>query len=165
MDSPENVCSINNDGSMCRVGVSWDRQTGCEAHIRNFPPIAIDMPVQHGGAGKNPCPHEILFSAVGSCFLGTFLVFQRQLRLKLIDLQISVEGSVEQAKGGKNSGKYEITGIDLHVRVAVEGDEYEKDIVGDCIRMTKEHCPTTRALQDSVPIKIISEIKMVAGID
>jgi uncharacterized OsmC-like protein len=163
MDSSKNVCSISNNGSMCRVGVSWDRRTGCEAHIRNFPPIAIDMPVQHGGAGKNPCPHEILFSAVGSCFLGTFLVFQRQLRLKLIDIQVSVEGSVEQAKSGENSGKYEITGIDMHVRVAVKGSEDEKDIVSDCIRMTKEHCPTTRALQGSVPIRIISEIKMVAG--
>lgn len=159
MNSPKNACSITNDGSNCRVGVSWDKQTGCEAHIRDCPPIAIDMPVRHGGTGKNPCPHEILFSAVGSCFLGTFLVFLRQLRLKLIDLQISVGGSVEVSK---DPGRYEITGIDVHVKVAVKGSENKKDFVSDCIRMTKNHCPTTRALQGSVPIKITSEIEMVS---
>lgn len=163
MDYSDISCSIDNNGSMYRVGVSWDKQTGCEAHIRDFPPIAIDMPVQHGGSGKRPCPHEILFAAVGSCFLGTFLVFQRRLRLELIDLQISVEGSVEQAQDGKNAGKYDLTNIDVHVKVVVKGSEDEEDIVSDCIRMTRDHCPTTRALQDSVPIKIISEIEMVAG--
>src|SRR4030042_4303854 len=121
MDSPENVCSINNNGSMCRVSVSWDKRTGCEAHIRDFTPIAIDMPVKHGGTGKNPCPHEILFSAVGSCFLGTFLVFQRSLQVKLIDLQVSVEGNVELEESGKKAGKYEETGIDVHVKAGVEG--------------------------------------------
>lgn len=162
MDSLENVCSANIDGSMCRVGVSWDKRTGCEAHIRGLPPIAIDMPVQHGGTGKNPCPHEILFSAVGSCFLGTFLVFQRQLRLELVDLQILVQGRVQQGIGCRNVGKYDITGIDMHVKIAVKGSEDEKDIVDDCIRITEDHCPTTRALQGYVPIKITSEIKMVA---
>jgi uncharacterized OsmC-like protein len=162
MDNPDNSCSIDNNGSMCRVGVSWDKQTGCEAHIRDFPSIAIDMAVQHGGSGKRPCPHEILFAAVGSCFLGTFLVFQRQLRLELIDLQISVEGGMEQAQEGKNAGKYDLTNIDVHVKVVVKGSEDEKDIVSDCIRMTRDHCPTTRALQDSVPINIVSEVTMVS---
>ncbi|TAK35741.1 MAG: OsmC family peroxiredoxin [Chloroflexota bacterium] len=159
MDCSDNSCSINGTGS---IRVSWDKQTGCEARIGNFPPISIDMPVRHGGAGKHPCPHELLFTAVGSCFLGTFLVFQRQLRLNLIDLQVSVEGSVEQATSGKNLGKYDITGIDVQVMVVVEGSEDETDIVRDCIRITKEHCPTTRALQGSVPINIVSEIRIVS---
>ncbi len=157
------ACSIEGDGSFCQVDVSWDRNTGCEAHVRDLPPFAVDMPVQHGGAGKNPCPHELLYSAVGSCFVGTFLVFQRQLQLKLVDLRVSTEGRVEQAKTGKNLGKYDITAINLHVMVAVEGSENEKDIVEDCIRITKEHCPTTRALQASVPIEITSEIKIISG--
>jgi uncharacterized OsmC-like protein len=120
------------------------------------------MPVQHGGAGKNSCPHEILFTAVGSCYLGTFLVFQRQLRLELVDMNVSVEGSVELAKSGKNYGKFDITHLDVHVRVTVKGDDDDKDIVGDCLRLTREHCPTIRALQDTVPIDVVSEITMVS---
>jgi organic hydroperoxide reductase OsmC/OhrA len=148
--------------STYQVGVIWDKQNGCEAQIRNLPSISIDMPVKHGGRGISYCPHEILFSAVGSCFLGTFIVFQRQLRLKLIDLQVSVEGAVELANQGKDDGKYEITGIDVHVKAVVEGAQFEKDIVDDCVRMTKEHCPTIRALQGSVFIRIVSEIAMVS---
>lgn len=159
MDCPDNMCASNNDGS---VRVSWDMQTGCEARIRNFPPLGIDMPVQHGGGGKHPCPHELLLAAVGSCFLGTFLVFQRQLRLRLLDLQISVKGGMEQAKRGKNVGKYDLTNIDVRVQVTVEGDADEKDIASDCIRMTRDHCPTTRALQASVPLNIVSDIRTVS---
>ena len=146
---------------MCRIGVSWDKRTGCEAHVRDVPSFPIDMPVQHGGAGKNPCPHEILFTALGSCYLGTFLVFQRQLRLELVDMNVSVEGSVELGKSGKNFGKFDITHLDVHVNVAVKGDEDDKDIVGDCLRLTREHCPTMRALQNTVPIDVFSEITMV----
>ena len=147
---------------MCRTGVSWDKGTGCEAHVRDLPPFPIDMPVQHGGAGKNPCPHEILFTAVGSCYLGTFLVFQRQLRLELVDMNVSVEGSVELAKSGNNYGKFEVTLINVHVNVAVKGDEFDEDTVGDCLRLTREHCPTMRALQDTVPINVVSKVTMVS---
>jgi organic hydroperoxide reductase OsmC/OhrA len=146
---------------MCRIGVSWDKRTGCEAHIRDLPLLPIDMPVQHGGAGKNSCPHEILFTAVGSCYLGTFLVFQRQLRLELVDMNVSVEGSVELNKSGKDFGKFDVTHLDVHVKVAVKGDEDDRDIVGDCLRLTREHCPTMRALQNTVPIDVVSEITMV----
>ena len=147
---------------ICRIGVSWDRGTGCVAHVRDLPPLPIDMPVQHGGAGKNICPHETLFSAVGSCYLGTFLVFQRQFRLELVDLQVSVEGSVELAKSGENYGKFEVTRINVHVNVAVKGDDFDRDTVGDCLRLTREHCPTMRALQDTVPINVVTEVTMVS---
>jgi uncharacterized OsmC-like protein len=155
-------CSINSGGG-CSVGVAWDKNSGCEAYVRDFPPFGVDMPVQHGGAGMNPCPHELLLSAVGSCFIGTFLVFQRQLRLELVDMRAYVKGRLELGTKGENNGKYDFTGIDVYIKVTAKGDEYEKEIVGDCLRMTKNHCPTTRALAKAVPLNIISEIKMVAG--
>ena len=70
-----------------------------------------------------------------------------------------VRGSIESSK---YTGKYEITGIDVHVQVVVNESEDKKDIVLDCIRKTESHCPTTRALQGSVPINITSEIEMVS---
>jgi len=149
----------NLHNSRYHVRVSWDKQTGCEVHIRDFPPLRIDMPVEHGGGGRYPCPHELLFSAFGSCFLGTFLVFQRQLRLQLQDLQISVQGSVDMIKRGKYRGKYAITGIEVSIYTKIEGNQHEEGIASDCIRLTEEHCPVYRALQKAVPIKILSEIE------
>lgn len=112
-----------------------------------------------GGGGRYPCPHELLFAAFGSCFLGTFLVFKRQLRLQLQDLQISVQGNVDLIRRGKYRGKYAITGIEASIYARVKGNQDEERIASDCIRLTKEHCPINRALQKAIPIKILSEIE------
>lgn len=121
------------------------------------------MPVEHGGDGINPCPIELIISALGSCLLGTFLVFQRKLRLQLQDIQVSAQGSVEMINEGEDRGKYDIKGIEVSIHVRVEGDEYEEEIAGDCIRLTKQHCPVTRALQKSIPITIQSAIETSLG--
>lgn len=42
--------------SRYRVGVSWDKQTGCEVRIKDFPPLRIDMPIEHGGGRKISLP-------------------------------------------------------------------------------------------------------------
>ena len=149
--------------SIYRIGVSWDKQTGCDVQIRDFPPLNIDMPVEYGGGGRYPCPHELLFSALGSCFLGTFLVFQRQLRLRLQDLQISVRGSVDMIRRGKYRGKYAVKDAEVSVRIKIEGDEFEEEIASDCVRLAEEHCPITRALQGKVLITVKSEIETVSG--
>lgn len=143
------------------VGVAWDKKAGCEAYVRDRPPFGIDMPVAHGGTGINPCPHELLLSAVGGCFIGTFLVFQRQLQVELVDMRAFGKGHLELGTEGENEGKYDITSIDVYIKVIVKGDEFEKNVVEDCLRMTKMHCPTTRLLEKSIPVNIISEIEMV----
>lgn len=156
------ACYIgDNNDSGFSVGVAWDKNTGCEAYVRDRPPFGIDMPVVHGGTGINPCPHELLLSAVGSCFIGTFLVFQRQLQVEMVDMRVFVKGRLELGTEGENDGKYDITRIDVYIKVAVKGDDFEKDVVDDCLRMTKMHCPTTRALQKAMPLNINSEIQMV----
>jgi len=159
-DFGEIACSIDNDGSY-RVGVAWDKKTGCESYVRNRPPFGVDMPVAHGGAGVNPCPGELLSTAVGSCFIGTFLVFQRQLQVNLLDMRAFVTGTLELGTEGDNDGKYDITKVDMHVKVKVQGDDFEKEVLEDCLRMTKMHCPTTRLLEKSIPVNIITEIEMV----
>jgi len=145
--------------SIYSVSVTWDKQLGAYAHIRDAPPISVSMPVAHGGDGVNPCPVELVVSALGSCLLGTFLVFQKQVRLQVQDIEISAKGNVEKATQGKDEGKYDITGIDVFVNIKVEGDEFDAEIAGDCLRLTKEHCPVTRALQKSFPITIESKIE------
>ena len=153
-------CSINNGGG-CAVGVAWEKNSGCEVYVRNQAPFGVDTPIQHGGRGIKPCPHELLLSAAGSCFIGTFQVFQSQLRVEIVDIRTFVTGCLELGTKGENEGKYDLSGIDLFVKVKVKGeDEFDKEIVGDILRMTKNHCPTTRALAKACPINIISEIEM-----
>ena len=121
------------------------------------------MPVEHGGDGINPCPIELVISALGSCFLGTFLVFKRQLRLQLQDIQVSAQGSVEMINEGEDRGKYDIKGIEVSIRIRIVGDKFEEELAGDCIRLTKQHCPVTRLLQKAIPITIQSKIETSPG--
>jgi uncharacterized OsmC-like protein len=148
--------------SIYRSSVSWDKRIGGEIHVRDLPPIGVSMPVAHGGDGINPCPIELMISALGSCFLGTFLVFQRQLRLRLQDIQVSAQGSVEMINEGEDQGKYDIKGIELSVYIRIVGDKFEEKIAGDCIRLTEEHCPVSRTLRKAVPITIKSNIEVLA---
>jgi len=141
------------------IRVNWDKKLGANAYVRDLPPIGVSMPVAHGGDGVNPCPIELIVAALGSCLLGTFLIFQRQVGLQVEDIQISAKGNVEMATQGKDEGKYDITGIDVLVNIKVEGDEFEADVAGDCLRLTKEHCPVTRTLQKAIPITIESKIE------
>lgn len=145
--------------SIYNVNVTWDKQLGGYAHIRDLPPMNVSMPVVHGGDGVNPCPIELIVSALGSCLLGTFLVFQKQARLQVQDIKISAKGNVEMVTQGKDEGKYDITGIDVLINIKVEGDEFEAEVAGDCLRLTKEHCPVTRTLQKAIPITIESKIE------
>lgn len=131
-------------------------------HIAGYPPLKVDM-LGESGTGGYPCPHDLLLSSVGSCFLGTFLVFQRQFGLEMEDLKIYVRESMELATEGPDRGKYDITSMELYVYARVKGDEDDKLIVGDCIRLTEQHCPITRALRKAFPVKTISDIIMVAG--
>jgi len=84
---------------------------------------------------------------------------RKKLQLQLQDLVVSVQGSVDPIISGIDQGKYAITGIEIYVYAKVEGDQDEKDIAEDCIRLTEEHCPIAFALRKSVPIKIVSQIE------
>ena len=148
---------VRGQSSEYQVGVFWDKQTGCKIHIKEHPAISIDLPIKYGGRGRNPCPPELFFASLGSCFLGTFLTFQKKLQLQ--DLAVSVQGSVDPIISGIDQGKYAITGIEIYVYAKVEGDQDEKGIADDCIRLTEEHCPIAFALRKSVPIKIVSQIE------
>jgi len=159
-DFGEITCAIDSEGWYA-VGVAWDKKTGCESYVRDRPPFGVDMSVAHGGTGINPCPGELLSAAVGSCFIGTFLVFQRQLQVELLDMRAFVRGNLELGTEGENEGRYDITKVDVHVKVKVEGDDFEKEVVEDCLRMTKMHCPTTRLLEKSIPVNFTTEIEMV----
>jgi len=144
-----------------RVGASWDKQVGGEVHIRDLTPMSVSMPVDHGGDGINPCPIELMISALGSCFLGTFLVFQRQLRLQLQDVKVSAQGSVELITEGEDRGKYDLKEVELFVHIKAVGDEFEEVVAEDCIRMTKEHCPVSRTLRKAAPIIVKSKIEIL----
>lgn len=136
------------------VELTWDGETGGEAHIGSFPALRLDMPVDFGGKGKFPCPDELFFSAVGGCLLTTFLYFKEKLRLHLRGLQVSVKGAVDLI--GKK--RYQIMGIEALIKV--ETDENERLKAKECAELARDYCHITRSLEPSFPIKISAEIQI-----
>lgn len=148
-------------GSIYKADVSWDKKIGADVRIRDLSPISVSMPTLYGGDGENPCPIELMMSALGSCYLGTFLVFQRQLHLQLQDIQVYVKGNVEMLNEGEDRGKYEIKDIEVSVDIRIVGDEFEVTMAEDCIRLAKEHCPVSRTLRKAVPVTVKSKIELL----
>jgi organic hydroperoxide reductase OsmC/OhrA len=136
-----------------KVKLVWDAESGGNVYITDFPKLKIDMPVEFGGKGRFPCPDELFFSAVGGCFLTTFLYFKERLKIKLRDLQILVQGTVENV-GPKG---YRISEIQITMNVDV--DEEEKLKAEECAELTKDFCHLTRSLETGIPIKVTSNVK------
>lgn len=99
-----------------KVELIWDMESGGKVHIRKFPLLRLDMPVEFGGKGRFACPDELFFSAVGGCLLTTFLYFKEKLKLHLRGLQVLVKGMAELI----GTEGYRITGIEaiIHIKVS-----------------------------------------------
>jgi organic hydroperoxide reductase OsmC/OhrA len=135
-----------------KVKLVWDTESGGEVHISGFPKLKLDMPVEFGGKGRFPCPDELFFSAVGGCFLTTFLYFKERLKIKLKDLQILVQGKVVYV-GPRG---YRIKEIQIIMNVNV--DEEERLKAEECVELTQNFCHLTKSLEESIPIKVKSNV-------
>ena len=136
-----------------QVKLVWDAESGGDVYITGFSKLKIDMPVEFGGKGRFPCPDELFFSAVGGCFLTTFLYFKERLKIKLRDLQILVQGTVKNV-GPKG---YRISGIQITMNVDVDEEDQLK--AEECAELTKDFCHLTRSLETGIPIKVTSKVK------
>jgi organic hydroperoxide reductase OsmC/OhrA len=134
--------------------LSWDGKSGGKITLPKGIVIHIDTPKEFGGEGRYLCPDELFFSAIGGCLLTTFLFMHRKLKFNLKGLRLSVSGDVEyQSPEG-----YRVTGA--RVKLTAETDKEGKEKAQNCAEMTKKFCHITRSIEESIPIKITSEVIM-----
>ena len=138
-----------------RVKLVWDTESGGDIFIRHFPKLKLDIPVEFGGKSRFPCPDELFLSAVGGCFLTTFLYFKERLRIELRSLQVLVNGTVDYT----GPEGYRIKKIEIIIHVEVDREEKLK--AEECVELTKTFCHLTRSLEEGIPIKVKSECKLV----
>ena len=135
-----------------KADLSWDGKSGGEITLGKGSKLHIDTPKEFGGEGKNPCPDEFFFSAIGGCLLTTFLNMQKKLKFNLKDLRIVVVGDV-QSKGPEG---YRVTGA--RVNLSAETDAEGEAQARKCIEMTEKFCHITRSLEKAIPIRILSNV-------
>jgi len=137
-----------------QIKLLWDGKSGGEVDFKGFT-LRLDTPVEFGGRGRYPCPDELLFSAVGGCLLTTFLYFQRKLRLRLEDLQVTISGDIDLI----GPEGYRITRIEavLHIQTIEEEEAKAKE----CAALTRDFCHITRTLERAIPTEISAEVTCV----
>jgi organic hydroperoxide reductase OsmC/OhrA len=135
-----------------RADLSWDGKSGGEITLGKGSKLHIDTPKVFGGEGKNPCPDELLFSAIGGCLLTTFLHMRKKLGFNLKALRIVVSGDV-QSKGPEG---YRLTGARVNLSAETDGEGEAQ--VRKCIEMTEKFCHITRSLEKAFPIRILRHV-------
>ncbi len=136
------------------VNLVWDMESGGDVYFKTPPKLKLDMPVEFGGKGRSPCPDEYFLSAVGGCYLTTFLYFKERLSLKPRALRVTVHAKANYVvpKG------YRITEIRVLMQVDVDAEEKEK--AEECIELAREHCHLTRSIEQGLLIKILPDVRI-----
>lgn len=135
------------------VELMWDKESGAEAKTTKNHTFNLDMDSEFGGKGRYPCPDELFLSALGGCFITTFLWFKERIKFNIKNLGVSVEGIVSHV-GPKG---YRITGI--AAAITVEVDEKERENAKKAAELTREYCHLTRSIDSAIPINFSAEIK------
>ncbi len=146
---------MNPKSLVYRLKLFWDGRSGGEVNFNDHPALKFDMPKAFGGEGRYHCPDELFFSAVGGCFLTTFLYFQRKLDFPLKGLQILIDGSVNLV----GPEGYRITG--LKAMMCIETVKGEEEKAKECFELMKDFCHITRTLNGVILTEIISEITSI----
>ena len=136
------------------INLVWDMESGGDVYLKNFPKLKLDMPVEFGGKGRSPCPDEYFLSAVGGCYLTTFLYFKERLGLRPRDLRVAVQATANYIapKG------YRITETRVFMQVDVDAEEKEK--AEECMELAREHCHLTRSIEEGLPIKVLPNVRV-----
>ena len=132
--------------------INWDHQSGGDVYIRNHPALSIDMPTVFGGRGTAPCPDELFLTAIGGCYLTTFLYFQRVIKFRILELNVSVRGTVEYL-GPDGYHMPEVT-VSIHIDV----EEADKTKAAECATLTKKYCHLSRSILNGITIKVDDDV-------
>ncbi|MGQ9720062.1 MAG: OsmC family protein [Candidatus Jordarchaeum sp.] len=131
--------------------VIWDKETGGDISVKNYPILKIDTPIEWGGQGRSYCPDQLFISSIGGCLLDTFIFIKNRMRLNLLDLKITLNMSIRQARDG-----YHVKEIEGKTKVTV--DEGEKEKGETCAELAKEYCHILRLIRKVIPVNILSEV-------
>ena len=130
---------------------------GGEAHPRSFEIVADEGP-QLFGSDRGPNPQELLFAALNSCVMVTF-VAQASLRgIRLENLEIRTTGTLD-LRGFADPATGIIPGFDqLTLAITVQGDGTQQQF-DEILEATRNSSPNYFNL--SHPIKLMGSVRKV----
>lgn len=131
--------------------VVWDRETGGDITIEDFPEIKIDSPTEWGGRSRSYCPDQLFVSSVAGCLLETFLSIKKKMRINLLHLKVPLQMTIRQARDG-----WHIQEIEGKIEATVGKGEKEKGET--CHQLAEEYCHLIRLIKKAASTKIIYDV-------
>ncbi len=132
---------------MFSVIVDWDKSTGGEATIENFPKLKMDLTSDFGGLERYYSPDQLFLSAMGGCFLNTFNFLRKKMRFELIDFRISFQMYIKMTRSG-----FRVTKIEGQADITVPKGEKGRGEM--CFELTEEYCHLCSFIKKVVPLNL-----------
>jgi organic hydroperoxide reductase OsmC/OhrA len=135
-----------------RVSVTWEGDAGGSGTSRAGDGVTIPFgsAVELGGSGHGTNPEELLLSAVGACFIGTWAIFLKKLGIAYAEPALSVEGTLEKDP----AGGYHMTGIDITCAVPESLLARDRAAVEKTLQLAEKYCIVSKVARAAMPVRV-----------
>ncbi len=135
-----------------RVSVTWEGDGAGAGEVRAAETISIPIgsATSLGGSGRGTNPEELLLSAVGSCFIGTWAIFLKKLGIAYAEPALSVAGKLEKDP----AGGYRMSEIEITCAVPDSLLERERSAVDKSLQLAEKYCIVSKVARASMPVRV-----------
>ena len=103
-----------------------------------------------GGCGVGANPEEMLDAAIGACFVNTWAIFLKKLKISYGEPSVRVSSHVEPDP----AGGYRLAGATVHARVPATLLAGNRAAVEKTLSLAEKYCIISRAVRGNVPMNI-----------
>ncbi|HBT26705.1 MAG TPA: osmotically inducible protein C, partial [Pseudothermotoga sp.] len=116
----------------------------------------VDEPPQLGGDDRGANPVEYVLAALAGCLNVVGNLVAKEMDVKLQDLLIEIEGTLNPAKFQGKSSEERAGYKQINVKMKVKTDA-SPEILEKWLKTVEERCPVSDNLSNPTPLKITFE--------
>ncbi len=105
------------------------------------------------GCGKGANPEELLLSAIGSCFVGTWGIFLKKLGLVYPDPTVRLTGAL----GKDPAGGFKMTRVSIFARVPAALLASNRAAVEKTLALSEKYCIISKVAKAAMPVDVVLE--------
>ncbi|HET9794678.1 MAG TPA: OsmC family protein [Thermoanaerobaculia bacterium] len=135
-----------------RASVTWEGDGAGAGEVRTGDGISIPIgsAVSLGGSGRGTNPEDLLLSAIGACFVGTWAIFLKKLGIAYAEPSVSVGGVLEKDP----AGGYRMSSIEITCAVPQPLLERERPAVEKTLQLAEKYCIVSKVARASMPVRV-----------
>jgi len=135
-----------------RVSVTWEGDAAGSGEVRAAEAVVIPIgsATSLGGSGRGTNPEELLLSAIGACFVGTWAIFLKKLGIAYAEPSLSVGGTLEKDP----DGGFRMSGIEITCAVPSPLLEREGEAVAKTLKLAEKYCIISKVARASMPVRV-----------